>query len=53
LELWIQQGNLKPTKVQIGEQEYRLWTEAEIEKVRHVKERTYRKDRGRKKKRKR
>lgn len=49
LELWIQQGKVKPKKVQIGEQEYRLWTEGEIERVRRVKKKTYRKGRGRKK----
>ena len=50
LELWIQQGKVKPKKVQIGEQEYRLWTEGEIERVRRVKKKTYRRGRGRKKK---
>lgn len=49
LELWIQQGKVKPKTVRIGKRAYRLWTEGEIRKVRRVKEKTYRKGRGRKK----
>ena len=52
LELWIRQGKLKPKTVFVGKKAYRLWTEREIEKVRRVKEKTYRKGRGRKKKKK-
>jgi excisionase family DNA binding protein len=50
LEVWIQQGKVKPKTVRIGKKTYRLWTEREIEKVRRVKKKTYRKGRGRKKK---
>jgi len=50
LEEWIQHQKVSPKVVQIGKRKYRLWTEAEIEKVRSVKEKTYRKGRGRKKK---
>jgi len=53
LELWIRKGKVRPKTVQIGKRAYRLWTEQEIERVRRVKEKTYRKGRGRKKKRRR
>jgi predicted site-specific integrase-resolvase len=48
LELWIKKGKVRPRTVQIGKKTYRLWTEREIERVRGVKEKTYRKGRGRK-----
>ena len=50
LELWIQQRKVKPKTIRIGRKVYRVWTEREIEKVRGVKQKTYRKGRGRKKK---
>lgn len=49
LETWISAGKVKPATVKIGEKTYRLWSDREIEKVRRVKEKTYRKGRGRKK----
>ena len=50
LERWIREGKVTPKMVRVGKKNYRLWTEREIEKLRHVKEKTYRKGRGRKKK---
>lgn len=50
LELWIQKNKVKPKTVRIGKRTYRLWTHDEIDKVRRVKEKTYRKGRGRKRK---
>jgi len=50
LEAWISEGRIQPKVVRVGKKNYRLWTEVEIEKVRRVKETTYRKGRGRKKK---
>ncbi|MDA2913478.1 helix-turn-helix domain-containing protein [Acidobacteriia bacterium AH_259_A11_L15] len=50
LERWISEGKVEPKTVVIGKKTYRLWTEREIEKVRRVKEKTYRKGRGRKRK---
>ncbi len=50
LELWIRQRKIKPKAVYVGKKAFRLWTEREIEKLRRIKERTYRKGRGRKKK---
>ena len=50
LEEWIRQGKVKPPKtIRIGGQNYRLWTEREIERVRKHKSKFYRKGRGRKK----
>ena len=49
LERWIREGKLTPKTVRVGKRNYRLWTEREIEKVRRVKKKTYRKGRGRKK----
>ena len=48
LERWIAEGRVKPKSVSVGKRTYRLWTEAEIKKLRRVKEKTYRKGRGRK-----
>ena len=50
LERWVSQGRVGPKAIVIGRNAYRLWTEREIDKVRRVKEKTYRKGRGRKKK---
>ncbi len=50
LEVWIQQGKVRPRTMRVGRKTYRVWTEREIEKVRRVKKKTYRKGRGRKKK---
>jgi excisionase family DNA binding protein len=50
LEVWIQQGKVRPRVMRVGRKTYRIWTEREIEKVRRVKKKTYRKGRGRKKK---
>jgi DNA-binding transcriptional MerR regulator len=50
LELWIQKGKVKPKTVTVGKLQYRLWTEREVDKIRRVKEKSYRKGRGRKKK---
>ena len=52
LELWVKQGKVKPRTVHIGKKRYRLWTEQEVQKVLRVKEKTYRKGRGRKPKKK-
>ena len=49
LEVWIQQGKVRPRAMRVGRKTYRVWTEREIEKVRRVKKKTYRKGRGRKK----
>jgi len=49
LELWIQQGRVNPKVVAVGRRNYRLWSTKEIAKVRQVKQKTYRKGRGRKK----
>ncbi len=53
LERWISEGKVEPKTVVIGRKTYRLWTEQEIDKLRRVKGKTYRKGRGRKKKRER
>jgi len=50
LERWINQGKIDPRRIAIGKKAYRLWTEREVETLRRVKEKTYRKGRGRKKK---
>ena len=50
LERWIREGKVTPKTVRVGRKNYRLWTEREIEKLRYVKEKNYRKGRGRKKK---
>ena len=50
LERWLEEKKVKPHLLQVGKKTYRIWTPKEIEKVRSVKERTYRKGRGRKKK---
>jgi DNA-binding transcriptional MerR regulator len=50
LERWLTQGRVAPKTVVIGRKAYRLWTEDEIEMLRGVKEKTYRKGRGRKSK---
>ncbi len=51
LEVWIRQGKIRPKTVVIGNRRYRLWSAQEIAKVRRVKVKTYRRGRGRKKKR--
>ena len=52
LELWINQGKVKPQLVRIGKRTFRLWSDKEIKKVKEVKAKTYRKGRGRKKQKK-
>jgi DNA-binding transcriptional MerR regulator len=51
LEEWLRLGKVKPPKkIRIGGQVYRLWTEADVERLRKYKKQFYRKGRGRKKK---
>ena len=52
LELWIRQRKVRPQVVRIGRRTFRLWSDKEIRKVKEVKAKTYRKDRGRKKEKK-
>ena len=54
LQRWVSQGKLKaPPKTRIGGVVVRLWTNADIERVRKFKKENYRKGRGRKPKPKR
>jgi predicted DNA-binding transcriptional regulator AlpA len=49
LERWIRDDKVKlPKTIVIGARRFRLWTAADVERVRRVKVRTYRKGRGRK-----
>ena len=54
LERWLADGKIKPPKpIRLGRREFRLWTAADIGRVRKYKEKNYRKGRGRKPKAKR
>jgi hypothetical protein len=49
LERWIRDDKVKlPKTIAIGSRRFRLWTAADVQRVRQVKARTYRKGRGRK-----
>jgi excisionase family DNA binding protein len=49
LQRWVSSGKLKsPKKTRIGGVIVRLWTEADLERVRKFKKENYRKGRGRK-----
>ena len=51
LQRWMRAGRVKAPKPRLRNgQGIRLWSKADIEQLRKVKERTYRKGRGRKKK---
>ncbi len=51
LHRWIRRGLVKPPKAVLRNgRGVRLWSKADIERLRKVKEQTYRKGRGRKKK---
>ena len=51
LEKWIRAKKVKPSRrVRIGGRMYRLWSQADVERVREFKRAHYRKGRGRKKK---
>ena len=53
LHRWIRRGLVKPPKAVLRNgRGVRLWTSADIDRLRKVKERTYRRGRGKKKKRK-
>ena len=53
LERWLAQGKVPmPKKIVVGARVSRIWTERDIERVQHYKEKQYRKGRGRKKKNK-
>ena len=50
LEEWLRKGKVKrPKTIRIGGQIYRMWTDADLERLRLYKEKFYRKGRGRKK----
>jgi len=50
LEEWLRRGKVKrPKAIRIGGQNYRLWSEKDVERIRAYKEEFYRKGRGRKK----
>ena len=54
LELWLAQGSIKrPKPIRLGGREFRLWTAADIQRVKKYKKESYRKGRGRKPKAKR
>jgi predicted site-specific integrase-resolvase len=48
LQRWVEEGRVKPRSIDIGKKTYLLWSEGEVQKVLQVKEKTYRKGRGRK-----
>ena len=49
LERWLAEGNVKPPRpIQLGRRAFRLWTEADIERVRRYKKKNYWKGRGKK-----
>ena len=53
LERWLSSGKLKsPRKVRVGQRNFRIWLERDIERVKKFKQENYRKGRGRKKKKK-
>jgi len=50
LERWLSSRKFRPPRtVQVGQGSFRRWTDADIERVRKFKHRSYRKGRGRKK----
>ena len=54
LERWLSSGKLKrPKTIRFGRNEFRDWTDTDVERVRKYKEANYRKGRGRKPKPKR
>jgi predicted site-specific integrase-resolvase len=54
LERWLSSGKLKPPKtVRFGRNEFRDWTDTDVERVRKFKQENYCKGRGRKPKSKR
>jgi excisionase family DNA binding protein len=54
LERWLSSGKLRPPKtVRYGRNEFRDWTDADVDRVRKYKQENYRKGRGRKPKPKR
>jgi len=49
LERWLSSGKVKqPKTVRFGRNEFRNWTDADVERVRKYKQANYRKGRGRK-----
>ena len=53
LQRWIKSGKLKPPNLVLRNNcVFRFWTAADIERLRKIKAQTYRKGRGRKKKKK-
>jgi predicted site-specific integrase-resolvase len=49
LERWLRDGKVKlPTTIVVGARRFRLWTAADVERVRQVKAKIYCKGRGRK-----
>ncbi len=54
LDRWLAEGKVpRPKKIQIGVRRFRLWTKADLERVKRHKAKFYRKGRGRKPKKKR
>ncbi len=54
LEKWLKQRKVAtPKRLQVGHRVVRLWTKADLERVREYKQENYRKGRGRKAKPKR
>jgi predicted site-specific integrase-resolvase len=52
LERWLSSGKVEvPKTVRFGKNEFRDWTERDVERVRKYKKENYRKGRGRKPKR--
>ena len=54
LERWLSSGKVKPpSTIRYGRNEFRNWTDRDVERVRKFKQENYRKGRGRKPKPKR
>ena len=54
LDRWLAEGKLpRPKQIRIGLRRFRLWTKADLERVKQHKAKFYRKGRGRKPKRRR
>ena len=54
VEKWIARGKVKsPKRLQVGARVIRLWTAADVKRLRKYKQENYRKGRGRKPKQKR
>jgi excisionase family DNA binding protein len=50
LERWLANGKIRaPQAVQVGQGNFRCWTDADVSRVRTHKQKNYRKGRGRKK----